>query len=38
VLALEDDELLPECQIFDPEAPARTEKAKKRSQKESNHV
>lgn len=33
VLALEDDELLPEGHIFEPEVPTRAEKAKKRSQK-----
>ena len=38
VLAFEDEELLPEGHIFEPEAPARTENANKRGQKESNRV
>jgi|CZKC01.1.fsa_nt_gi hypothetical protein len=38
MLALEDDELLPECQIFEPKAPARSEKANKRIQKEFQSV
>jgi hypothetical protein len=38
VLALEDDELLPEGHIFEPEVPTRAEKAKKRDQEESNRV
>lgn len=36
--SLQDDELLPECQIFEPKAPTRTEKAENRDQKELNFV